>query len=190
MIEDNLSYELIEEKPESFNFGEGYTETWDVVRPNFYDLDESELKKFLDDAGYSYEDDDSEDKLAEMVGEYFDESYMPIYNFLYPLGEYFEIPKALEHIRALSNTTIIEKDEKHYLALTGCGMDMTWEIIESYINLGYYPPVHFCNPPSMMGRGESEKDKQIIKACKKSLEAMKQRIEGKLETLKNIKPIG
>jgi hypothetical protein len=96
--------------------------------------------------------------------------YYPIYNFLYELGENFSVPRDFR--RRLNNTTIVSVDDKHHLALTGCGMDYTWEICESYLNLGYYPPAHFCRLPEMVDRGASSRDRRIVRGCMKSLDAL------------------
>ena len=95
------------------------------------------------------------------------EGYVPMMNYIYPLGDSFEVPKDFRE--KLNNTTIVEIDGQYFLALTGGGMDLSWEICESYINLGYYPPTHFCRLPGMADRGQSNKDKRIIKCCNDSL---------------------
>jgi hypothetical protein len=98
------------------------------------------------------------------------EEYMPLMNYLYPLGEDFAIPADFR--TKLANTTIVTVDGTYFLALTGGGMDMTWEIAESYINLGYYPPAHFCRLPGMAGRGKSARDRRIIECCNEGLRTM------------------
>jgi hypothetical protein len=54
------------------------------------------------------------------------------------------------------------------LALTGGGEDLTWEICEAFIRLGWLPPAHFAMLPGVSGRGESARDKVIIAACKRT----------------------
>lgn len=103
------------------------------------------------------------------------QQYFPIYNFLYPLGEKFTVPTDFR--KRLAATTIIEMGDRHYLALTSCGMDYTWEIVESHVQLGYYPPVHFARLPLMVDRGDSRSDRRLIAACRASLDAMIRRCE-------------
>jgi hypothetical protein len=55
------------------------------------------------------------------------------------------------------------------LALTGGGMDLSWEICEYFMLLGFLPPTHFCDLPEIRGLGESASDLRIISACKASL---------------------
>lgn len=54
------------------------------------------------------------------------------------------------------------------LALTGGGMDLSWEICAAYVRCGYLPPLHFCQLPRMAGRGESPGDRRLIARCKES----------------------
>ena len=100
------------------------------------------------------------------------EEYVPMMNYIYPLGDAFQVPQDCR--KKLVNTTIVQIDGKFYLALTGGGMDLSWEICESFINLGYYPPTHFSRLPSMSGRGESAKDRRIIQCCNESLRTVAQ----------------
>lgn len=95
------------------------------------------------------------------------DTYAPLMNYAYPLGEGFEVPAKFRD--KLNNTTVVRINDRYYLALTGGGMDLSWEICDSYIRLGYYPPVHFCRLPLMAGRGESARDRQIIESCNESL---------------------
>lgn len=67
------------------------------------------------------------------------------------------------------------------LALTAGGMDLTWEIAEAYIRLGYYPPVEFTQLPDMAGRGDSKDDQLIVDACRKTLEMAKERADRQLQ---------
>lgn len=58
------------------------------------------------------------------------------------------------------------------LALTGGGQDHSWEIIEAFCRLGQMPPVHFARDlPAMAGRGESVKDRYLIDASVRAMDA-------------------
>lgn len=59
---------------------------------------------------------------------------------------------------------VVDIDDDLHLALTGGGMDLSWEINEAYVRLGHLPPVAF-DLPGMAGRGESEADQLIINAA-------------------------
>jgi hypothetical protein len=95
------------------------------------------------------------------------EEFTPLMNYIYPLGWDFKVPKDFR--KKLNNTTIVRVGARYYLALTGGGMDLSWEICDSYIRLGYYPPAHFCRLPRMSGRGKSAEDLRIIEVCNEAL---------------------
>jgi hypothetical protein len=63
---------------------------------------------------------------------------------------------------------IVEVDGETGLALTGGGMDLSWEICEAFMLLGELPPLHFADLPGMAGRGTSERDRWIIAGCLQS----------------------
>ncbi len=166
--EMKLSYAVIDGHTEHYDWSEGYTEKWEIG----LQLSENEQNN---------------------------EEYFPMMNFRYPVCKYaMEALKEHEHEDKpemddldsdgqwtpqqelkdkLNNMTIIYdmEDEIYWLALTGGGMDFSWEICETYIALGMYPPVAFCELPGMAGRGKTYGDKIIIEACKKSLKAMADR---------------
>jgi len=75
--------------------------------------------------------------------------------------------------------------EGWHLALTGGGMDLSWEICEAYVRLGFLPPTEFANLPRMASRGESSHDQQIISACKRSFEETSSRASQKMGRLEN-----
>lgn len=100
-----------------------------------------------------------------------DDQWLPLMNYAYPLPRGVRSTDSWHRI--MSCTTIVVIDGKDYLALTGGGMDLTWEICEAYINCGYWPPAYFAGRlPKMSGRGASERDRMIINACRVSLRNM------------------
>lgn len=95
----------------------------------------------------------------------------PMVNYAYPLpdlGAADNVYDAADRIRDLP-LCIIERDGEYELALTGGGMDLSWEICEAYLRLGFAPPLAFCELPRMAGRGSSERDREIIAACRFSV---------------------
>jgi len=44
-------------------------------------------------------------------------------------------------------------------------MDLSWDICEGYMLLGYLPPVHFCDLPAFAGMKLNAKNKWIINGC-------------------------
>lgn len=91
----------------------------------------------------------------------------PMMSYWYPvrIDDCEEAAKLIAHLPLC----VVEfEDGDTGLALTGGGMDLSWEIAEAFIVLGYWPPVHFCDLPKMGGRGKSQKDRVIIFACEES----------------------
>jgi hypothetical protein len=94
-------------------------------------------------------------------------------NYFYPLPDESRYGGALDKYdaQAIINLPLclVNLETGEYgLALTGGGMDLSWEICEAYIRLGYLPPFHFCDLPRMAGRGTSARDRAIIRGCKRS----------------------
>jgi hypothetical protein len=142
-----------------------------------------QLMEFTDKHGIDTADADESfrDALRDVVRETMDaDPYygVPMMSYAYPLDSRYDA----DAIADLPSTTVVTIDDEPYLALTGGGMDFSWEICESFIRLGYLPPVHFCDLPMMAGQ-PTEAGKVIIAACRKSCEVMKRWIDNRIETL-------
>lgn len=77
----------------------------------------------------------------------FDTAEGPMMNYRYPLGndrDHFTQDDA--YLIAGLPLCLVEHAGVDYLALTGGGMDLSWEICEAYVRLGYLPPIHFRLP--------------------------------------------
>lgn len=88
----------------------------------------------------------------------------PMMDYWYPvkIDNPTEAAKLLLHLPLC----VVEfEDGRTGLALTGGGMDLSWEICEAFKAIGYWPPLHFCDLPKMSGRGESNEDRELIDAC-------------------------
>jgi hypothetical protein len=143
-----LYVETVSYKPQDFDFSKGYAEQWDIA----------------------IEQTDEEQE---------NEEYAPMMNYLYPLPNDFE--RDMQNMfgeswrsrikKVLENTTIVyfEESGEYFMALTGGGMDLSWEICESYVGLGYLPPLHFCDLPNMAGINfKRAKIRRVLAACKRS----------------------
>ena len=120
-------------------------------------------------------DDDEEEEVLESI--------IPMMNYYYPLPNHNDITGRLDHQQRLlldfaGNVVLVLVNDEPVLALTGGGMDFSWEICHAYILLGYYPPVHFCKLPRMADKNSLDpKDARIIAGCRRSLEIMANWIE-------------
>jgi hypothetical protein len=79
----------------------------------------------------------------------------PMMSYWYP----FELPGEPEACAAVLvglPLCVVEVDGVAGLALTGGGMDLSWEICEAFIRLGSLPPFHFADlsRSRMCGRGD------------------------------------
>lgn len=65
---------------------------------------------------------------------------------------------------------VVSVDGEHGLALTGGGMDLSWEICEAFARLGFCPPLHYCDLPRMAGRESEASTPFILAACARTTE--------------------
>lgn len=106
----------------------------------------------------------------------------PMMNYFYPLPNFKNIVSdpeiaAKKLARTVSLCLIYLTAEDEYgMALTGGGMDLSWDICEAYVRLGYLPPVEFCRLPEFAGMRLTPTKKKIITACRRSLKIMERRI--------------
>ena len=159
----NLFADTIDVEPIYYDFSDKYGE-WEIA----LDLTEEEIEE---------------------------EDFEPLMNYIYPLPDYFERDMEIkfgkdwrERIKEyLVATTVIYIDEAYFLALTAGGRDLSWEICESYINLGYLPPACFCDLPKMAGKNmKSKRNMRIIKACIRSVQLIQKRALQTEEKLKKL----
>lgn len=109
------------------------------------------------------------------------EDYIPRINSLWPLPDTFEVPDDVRD--RLDNMTVVNvrdpalsNDVGLYLALTGGGMDMSWHIAQTYVNLGYLPPAALGKLPEMAGMDfNAPGNLRVIEAVKKSHKLMEDR---------------
>ena len=159
---DELWTNTADVKPEDYDFGEGYAEAWDIP----FEQNDEEM--------------DSDD-------------FFPMMNYRYPLPDFDEknhssdkIKKALRRAGSLTLVEDLKSNEK-FLALTGGGMDLSWDIVKGYVNLGFAPPAHFCrNLPEMAGMALTEENNEAILGCRRSLKVQSGWNERGLEKLKDL----
>ena len=170
-----------------------FSEDYELVYPDVSEWTADECRRFLDDrCGPSDEVDEMEaDELREAVTDWFYEAGIeeiaPMMNYVYPVTLNMS-PEQAQDILARNHTslTIVYLHGEAYLALAGGGMDFSWEICEAYTLLGQLPPVHFCDLPGMAGRGQSDRDKAIIAACRQSVTTAQRWLGQTLDTLDRI----
>jgi hypothetical protein len=118
---------------------------------------------------------------------YFGRSEGPVMNYWYAvdLSKVSDPDEAAKLIADLP-LCVVEIEGQYGLALTGGGMDLSWEICEAYTRLGQLPPVHFCDLPRMSGRGEDGRDRYIISACRESARVQMGWLKNKMRDLREM----
>lgn len=92
----------------------------------------------------------------------------PMMNYFYPLpGEPDDLEAAAVAIVDLP-LCIVRVGSEYGLALTGGGMDLSWEICEAYMRLGYLPPLDFCHLPGLAGKRLTPRTKWVLDGCERS----------------------
>lgn len=131
------------------------------------DANRDAIRDALTDAGY---DEDDADRIADAFdfGDIEPEDFPePMMSYHYPLPYVGQSAAALALALAGLPLLLVYWDDAdtYSLALTGGGMDLSWEICEAFVRLGFLPPVRFADLPGMAGRGLSERDGAILAAC-------------------------
>lgn len=98
----------------------------------------------------------------------------PMMNYYYPLSE-SEGPwsRSFDPVAAAVSVAgepvcVVEIDGEYALALTGGGMDLSWEIAAAYVALGKLPPVHFRDLPAYADQW-TDRHETVYRAMLRSL---------------------
>jgi hypothetical protein len=165
---ESLYCEALLGKPVNYDwYGDGHSsleelgETWEVIQP----FNEDDFK--------------DEDEYWEAC-----DQNQPMMNYYYPLPDERQYDESdAAQIQRLNLCLIyFVKNNNYALALTGGGMDLSWDICEGFIRLGYYPPVHF-RLPNLAGTPNDEHHQTIIQACIKGREIVKRWMDNDVKDL-------
>ncbi|MFA5693247.1 MAG: hypothetical protein WC907_06470 [Acholeplasmataceae bacterium] len=112
----------------------------------------------------------------------------PMMNYAYPI-KFYRADGMQEAALALVDLPLIPVtiDDEEYLALTGGGMDLSWQICEAYMRLSYLPPTRFANLPKMAGDRLDSVHRWVLAGMHRSLLIQKERAERDLKRLKEIR---
>ncbi len=112
----------------------------------------------------------------------------PMMSYGYPLPDGISLDESdADKLRDLPLCIVRRDDGENYeLALTGGGMNLSWEICHAFVLLDYLPPAHFAELPAMCGRADlsntgnygspiSDRDALIIAACRRTAEVLRER---------------
>lgn len=190
----SLKVSYIDAKPQNYDFGENRwiddEPTWEFLEPaecddcgrtivdgedhGYVDSDGNavEMPGGLDPEDYAAEEWADEHGLERCPREgddfrEFSSAEGPMMNYRYPIdSDVFDA----DHARKLADVALclVQFDgDDTYLALTGGGMDMSWDICEAYVALGFLPPTHF-KLPRMAGYELSEKHATVLAAVERA----------------------
>lgn len=110
----------------------------------------------------------------------------PMMNYFYPLPG-LDLKDAYEAAKKIDglNLCIIwfPMEEKCGMALTGAGMDFSWEICEAYMQLGFVPPYHFASDMDSDASGMTEVREWVIEGCRESIDTVLVRAKSALTRL-------
>lgn len=119
---------------------------------------------------------------CEKCGTENDSDPSPMMNYFYPLAvpdyraESFDPQEEAKKLAKLP-LCLVKINGGEYaadewgLALTGGGMDLSWEICAAYVALGYRPPAHFCRDlPEFAGDTLTKDRARVIRLCLESLQ--------------------
>lgn len=112
------------------------------------------------------------------------DAWVPMMNYFYPLPnfkdtkkyKYFDDKKIKKALDRAGNVTLVERlkaleRDAFGLALTGGGMDFSWDIVKGYVFLGYLPPAHFCRRlPKFADMSIGPDERTAIEACVRTAE--------------------
>ena len=165
-IDAKLYCDSVTVKARHFNFGEGYPERWEYAQ-----LQQCQecWEVVSDGESCPQEGCDGELEPEQDAG--------PTMNYFWPLPDFHGDTQ--EAARKLNEAgvalclvwTLDEYDADEYgLALTGGGMDLSWDICRAYMALGFMPPLAACELPDFAGQDYSDpRNQEVFDACKESV---------------------
>lgn len=173
----SLSADAVKESPRPFNFAEGYYTTWifyDVVTCSYCGKPtrENGWCEVLECENY----------------ELYQQTEGPVMNYFYPLpvdiADAYQEALKIVHL-PLCLVYLLVSDEWG-LALTGGGMDFSWEICEAYIRLGFLPPSHFARLPDMTEYYD-KRAQVLFRCCNRSLEIHRDSLDRDIVAMRSLR---
>lgn len=173
-LNTKLFTDCINQPAVEFDWSQGYGETWNTISP-VPAWSRRECVDYIDSyLGYEFDSDDI-DELRRYCDECRDaDGDCPILGYYYPLPHFdpsFNLGISIheaQHAIRYTNCVIVELSggwDGYALALQGGGMDLSWDICEAHILLGYYPPLEYCELPRYANVNYNKRTKRIINAC-------------------------
>ena len=178
---DKLRYDSVDVEAIHFNFGAGFGETWEeVLIPHITCLSCDFVGQ--DDV---FEEGGECPKCQSVLER---PEFAPMMNYYYRLPNYEgdrdpEADQLLLYQSSVSVVIVMIRGgeylaDTYALALSGGGMDLSWDICHAFILLGYVPPLFACDVPEFAGQDNSKEPFwSILKACLQSAESAKRQAQ-------------
>lgn len=132
------------------------------------------------------EEHEREDAECSATGDHVREAEGPQMNYWYPVTFPGNMSDAARLIADLP-LCVVTVDGKEGIALTGGGMDLSWEICEAYMRLECAPPYHFASDlPDMSGRLDARR-LAVLAACDRSIAILASWVENATERNANLR---
>lgn len=160
-----MNCDTVDVKPRRMDWSKGYAETWES-------WEASECPNCGDAVVVN------RDECPKCHKENEDGGQGPMMNYFYSLNEENFDGGTIEAARKLAHLPVClvkldggqDSTDEWGLALTGGGMDFSWEICEAYILLGYMPPAHFCRDlPQFAGMKLTAEKRRVLREARASL---------------------
>jgi len=167
---EELLTDALDVEPVDYDWSEGYPEVWDYVEAPC--CPECDSYCTWSRVNYQWECPKKKcDNFGHEVDPHENGAEGPMMNYYYPIPRFpHGWYEAAELIADLPLCVVYFEEEGDYaLALTGGGMDLSWQICEAFMRLGYLPPVHYSDLPGMAGTGDRPDEKKVVEACIRSL---------------------
>lgn len=172
---DELSCETVDYKPRDFTFepaqylpdgGEASWEYWEATKCDHADhVHVNTLGDMCAEEGRNL---DANGFATDTCGGSVPVAEGPMMNYFYPLpGRNLGDDEARTIVDL--PLCIVRVGEEYGMALTGGGTDLSWEICEAYMRLGYLPPVHFVRDlPGIAGMRLDATTAWVLDGCQRS----------------------
>lgn len=177
LLPENLNYSAVRVEPVMFDFGGGKGRTWLPIAAHGAFCPDCDAVYYRRPGGAACPRCTTSDTVVKLEAR----ALEPQMNYYYTLP-YFRGDPAVTQARLLHHPVnvclvrlmVMDEDETYALALTGGGMDLSWDICYAYILLGYAPPLHFCRVPEFAAQdNRREPFATILKACLKAIDCVK-----------------
>lgn len=183
---EDLHVANIDEKSHDYDWGENQIgDDWELVCPDFGSYSRKLLLLYARTNNVDLEGEFGDvrkaetEQIASFLGDHWNEEgeENPMMNYYYPAhlsdGSYGLSPEDAQFILSVNHlplTVVTIKDGRDEmqpaLALTGGGMDLSWEICEAYCRIGQVPPMNFWDLPNMAGKGGSIDDLWVMECIR------------------------